>query len=186
MDNNDSSKEDGSKISYWNTLPGILTGLAGVIGAIGALVAGLNQAGLIGKREPTAPSPVSSTPATLKPGLLTISATGGNYFTNPMKEAKKIMLQATGEWSGIAEKDSRPLYTSPQGYRNQVCDQRCWCPQYALGALVAIRSAECIEIGEGKIILLGPEQEINIFMNDYRDGYADNVGQLEVKWAYVE
>ena len=38
--------------SWWLTLPGILTGLGGVIVAITGLILGLNQAGLLGDSDP--------------------------------------------------------------------------------------------------------------------------------------
>lgn len=48
--------------SWWSTLPGILSGLAGVITALGTLIIGLNQAGVLGNREVVAPDP--NTPGT--------------------------------------------------------------------------------------------------------------------------
>ena len=37
--------------SFWSTIPGILTGIAAVVTAIGGLLAILFQAGIIGSRE---------------------------------------------------------------------------------------------------------------------------------------
>ena len=62
MDNNDkaiSQKRGG----FWTTLPGVLTGVAGVIGAITALIVGLSEAGLIGSTSGLSPSPPSSPPS---------------------------------------------------------------------------------------------------------------------------
>jgi GUN4-like len=58
MDNNDKSDSQKSG-GFWTTLPGILTGIAGVIGAITALVLGLKEAGLINPKNPV-PSPTVS------------------------------------------------------------------------------------------------------------------------------
>ncbi len=40
----------GEGSSFWTTIPGILTALAGVIAAVGSLVAAFNKAGLVGRR----------------------------------------------------------------------------------------------------------------------------------------
>ena len=49
---NNSSNKNG----FWSTLPGILTGVAGIISAVAALIVGLNQAGLINKPSVKTPS----------------------------------------------------------------------------------------------------------------------------------
>lgn len=53
------SNEQGNKPSFWQTLPGILTAAAGVIAGVTALIAALNQAGIVGNRKAdlTAPTP---------------------------------------------------------------------------------------------------------------------------------
>jgi len=65
MGNNDGSSNQTSS-GFWTTLPGVLTGLAGVIGAITALIVGLKEAGLIGQNTTPSSSPspsVTSTPS---------------------------------------------------------------------------------------------------------------------------
>lgn len=53
-------EESGSK-SWWTTIPGIMTAVAGVISAVALLIGSLNQAGFFKTREtPKAPSPESS------------------------------------------------------------------------------------------------------------------------------
>lgn len=49
-----SSRDAGP--GFWQTLPGILTGIAAVIGAVTALLVALFQAGVFGGGEPAAPS----------------------------------------------------------------------------------------------------------------------------------
>ena len=66
MDNND--KSDGQTSGgFWTTLPGILTGIAGVIGAITALILGLKEAGLIGAKDPPISPTNSPTPTSISP-----------------------------------------------------------------------------------------------------------------------
>lgn len=48
------SANQGSKQSFWTTLPGILTGCAGVIGAVAALIGACYTAGLLSGFNPTA------------------------------------------------------------------------------------------------------------------------------------
>ena len=52
---NEHNKSSNQKSGFWNTLPGILTGIAGIISAVTALIVGLNQAGLIGASHTTSP-----------------------------------------------------------------------------------------------------------------------------------
>jgi GUN4-like len=67
MDNDNNDKSDSQRSGgFWTTLPGILTGIAGVIGAITALVLGLKEAGVIGLKNPI-PSPTTSIFPTPKP-----------------------------------------------------------------------------------------------------------------------
>lgn len=45
---------------FWSTLPGVLTGIAGVIGSITALILGLKEVGLISQDSTSAPAVSSS------------------------------------------------------------------------------------------------------------------------------
>lgn len=70
------------KPSFWHTLPGILTGLAAVVGAVGALVVGLHQAGLLGQggtpAPPSEPAPMpapGSTPTPAPAGFRIVDMT---------------------------------------------------------------------------------------------------------------
>lgn len=68
MDN--SEKPDSqSNSGFWSTLPGILTGISGVIAAITALILGLKEVGLIGQAlipVPT-PTPTMINPTSIQP-----------------------------------------------------------------------------------------------------------------------
>lgn len=45
--------------SFWTTVPGILTGCATLLGAVGGLIAALHAAGLIGSETPTPPPAIT-------------------------------------------------------------------------------------------------------------------------------
>jgi len=45
--------DDGGAKSFWRTLPGILTGLAGLVGAVGSLLVGLYATGILGGNGPS-------------------------------------------------------------------------------------------------------------------------------------
>ncbi|MEL7039868.1 MAG: hypothetical protein AAFO04_30370, partial [Cyanobacteria bacterium J06592_8] len=62
MENNDQSQSASeNSSSFWTTLPGILTGITGVIGAVTALILGLQEVGLIGQNStPTSTTQPSS------------------------------------------------------------------------------------------------------------------------------
>ena len=56
--------EQSEKQNFWRTLPGILTGVASIIGALGALAVTLNQQGILGGHsDPTKASATTETSA---------------------------------------------------------------------------------------------------------------------------
>jgi hypothetical protein len=78
MDNNDNDKSSSqSSGGFWTTLSGVLTGIAGVIGAITALLLGLKEVGIVSQTpSPSSTPPVntsttSSVPPTASPPTLT-------------------------------------------------------------------------------------------------------------------
>ena len=58
-ESNTSEASDKKKVEFWTTLPGILTGFAGVITSMGALILALKQADLLPQRS--TPPPDTST-----------------------------------------------------------------------------------------------------------------------------
>ena len=80
------------KKSFWATLPGVLTGIAMIITAIGGLIGGLYAAGIIGGQSP---SPTIA----YSPSSLSFTATTG--FTNPTSNNLGIRNSGSGalEWS---------------------------------------------------------------------------------------
>jgi hypothetical protein len=80
----------GHTKSFWTTLPGILTGITGVIAAVTGLVGGLYATGIIGGSTPTstpipaaAPTPIS--PATIEYELEIIAdpREAADFLVNP-------------------------------------------------------------------------------------------------------
>jgi hypothetical protein len=98
-DDNEMSDNAEKKQSWWLTLPGVLTAMTGFIGAITALIIGLNQVGLIGWHvSPT----TTSAPAT------PVTSTG----PQPPSGVPLISLPAAGaDWQGFltAPFSLRPL-----------------------------------------------------------------------------
>lgn len=63
---NSEKSDNQSHSEFWSTLPGILTGVAGIIGAMTALILGLKEVGLIGQ-DSTSVAVSPSTPASTIP-----------------------------------------------------------------------------------------------------------------------
>ncbi len=52
------SDDKEEKMSFWTTLPGVLTAIAGIIAAVAALLTALNSAGLLGSKHDSNGGPV--------------------------------------------------------------------------------------------------------------------------------
>ena len=179
-----------SKGGFWSTLPGILTGVAGVITAVGALIVALSQI------EGTQENDTDSSQETSHPKSVPTMQTSGSFpvyahrsseFINPSQETKTILFKASGQWLAIPETEPSPNgYVSPQGYVDKPCDEDCWCPQYVVGALVGSKHQDCFEIGmEGAITLAGG-QGLLLYMNDFQDSSDDNLGDIIVEWSIAK
>jgi len=82
MSNNNEEK------SFWSTLPGILTGIAAILTAIGGLIIALNAAGIISISPDATPTP---TPPS---AILTPSPTSTPNKEAYLRNAEKL----TGDW----------------------------------------------------------------------------------------
>ena len=69
------AEADGTARSWWGTMPGILTALAGTITALGGLVAVLSQSGLIGAKPAPPVAAADSPGASLSRGVAPAEAT---------------------------------------------------------------------------------------------------------------
>ncbi|MEM8503381.1 MAG: hypothetical protein AAF716_09540 [Cyanobacteria bacterium P01_D01_bin.1] len=115
---NQNKPEIGTNGGFWTTLPGVLTGVAGVIGAITALILGLKEVGLIGQDSPPSPStstsetspaltasPTSSTDSSLPPATQppivsptpTVEQSPNSTSTQPKSAWEFMGAASTGE-----------------------------------------------------------------------------------------
>lgn len=191
------SSGDKRKIEFWKTLPGILTGVAGVITAVGALIVALSQTELLqGKQGNDTNFPTDSSQESIQPDSVAIIQTSGSFpvyahrsseFINPSQETKTILFKASGQWLAVPETEPPPNgYVSPQGYVNKRCNENCWCPQYVVGALVGSKHQDCFEIGTEGAITLAGGQGLLLYMNDFQDSSDDNLGDIIIEWSIVE
>jgi len=84
--------------SWWHTLPGILTGVAGVITALGALAAALHQAGWLGSGPTSAiaADTVSTMPPAAPAGLA--GTPPANMSTQAVPAARAVALPTQREY----------------------------------------------------------------------------------------
>jgi hypothetical protein len=95
------SNNNGEK-SFWRTLPGILTGIAAVISAIGGLILALNAAGII-TISPVTPTP---TPTPLIPTPTTTPTTGSISVSSSPSGAS---IYLDGSYKGITPMTMRSI-----------------------------------------------------------------------------
>jgi hypothetical protein len=133
---------DPPKPSWWSTLPGLITALAALLTATGALIGALNQAGVFAPRAvPSAPAPkpapspvlpqaqpapIGGAAITLVPRDVRRLADGGTEVrvvlrnTGPVprlvEPARELQL-VSGEGAGIAARRSVPAFETlpPEG-----------------------------------------------------------------------
>ena len=119
------STHQNGKPSFWTTFPGILTGCAGIIGAVASLIGACYAAGLLGRGDPTPspPAPVTvvaytqivqplpiSTEITIPPPILDSTATPDlaplpqNSGCPPDARAQWLPYRDTwyGPWNGFS------------------------------------------------------------------------------------
>jgi hypothetical protein len=94
---------DGKTGGFWQTLPGVLTAVAAVLAALGGLIGGLHQAGLLERqklvvqddeRKPDGPGPVvPSIPATTDIDLL--SDENGGHIVRATSENWELAIDGT-------------------------------------------------------------------------------------------
>jgi PA-IL-like protein len=170
--------------NFWTTLPGILTGLGALLGAIGGLLTAYHSTF----------NPSES--STIKEFEIYANSTKGEFYTNEESQSVIISFMATGTWLAIPSNpapntvnnsipDSAKDYISAKGDLNfsSSNDEDVPCPRSALGALVVKNkdSGECLADGDQGTFTLKPGETIQFLMNDVKGLYNDNSGSIQVK-----
>ncbi|MEH2143117.1 hypothetical protein [Nostoc sp.] len=160
---------------FWTTIPGILTGIAGVLGGILAIVQVF---------KPTEPTHV---PPPGQNRVIQVDATSiqGTPFKNYENKPVRIKFEAEGQWSiipqNVSEKNLPEGLISPNGYGNFAANPDRLCRGFALGALVIrTQQGECIASGANGIFDLTSGQTVYFSTNDVKSLYGDNDGSITV------
>ncbi|MEA5503532.1 hypothetical protein VB735_10500 [Halotia wernerae UHCC 0503] len=175
---------------FWTTVPGILTGIAGVLGGILAIVQVF--------KPQTPPSPTSGPAETTQ-----VSSSGqervievdaryiqGTPFKNPENKPVRIKFEAKGQWSIIPQNVSGNNLPkgliSPNGSGEFAANSNKLCPGFALGALVVrTKQGECIASGANGTFDLTSGQTVYFATNDVKSLYDDNDGSITVSLSTV-
>ncbi len=180
MDNiksaNGQSEAQASSKNFWSTLPGILGGVIGLIGATTTFV--------------TVTSSLLNKPQTYSINVSAKSVQGMS-FLNEKSVPVKVDFQSKGQWSAIPETETgiaQKGYTTADGYPDFANSNRdrLPCPAFPLGALVVkvyspgSPAGKCVVSGKKGMFDLSPSERANFLMNDVDARYEDNDGQLEV------
>jgi RNA polymerase sigma-70 factor (ECF subfamily) len=118
--------QDSKEKSFWTTLPGILTGLAAVITAVGGLLAVLATGGVIGgKSEPT---PVPTAAESQVKGLRVVQTTPESGAANVDPSLDEIVIAFSdavkqNSWSFVAtaEGETPEMLGDPYFPDNKTC-----------------------------------------------------------------
>lgn len=182
--------DNTSQSGFWTTMPGILTGIAGVLGGILAIVQ-------VFKPQPLQPTSEAHN------GTTQVSPSGqervievdsksiaGTAFTNPEDKPLKVKFQAEGKWSIIptnVEGDNLPKgLISANGSGEFAANPDKLCPGFALGALVVrTKQGECITSGANSNFDLKSGETVYFSANDVKSLYEDNDGSIRVHISNV-
>ncbi len=190
---------------FWTTLPGILTGIGGVLTAVVAIIQVLRPDG-------DSPSNTNSSPAaslTSPPANLTSPAASLTSFVVEANDSKgfkytnledgpiKIEYKAkkNGRWVAIPEdypKDNLPKGDlSLDGDRDFPANRNMPCPGGSIGELVVLRHIssrdhQCVSSGSKGTFSLDSLQTAYFLMNDVNGLYSDNRGSATVELYIVK
>ncbi len=161
---------------FWTTMPGILTGIAGVLGGILAIVQ------VFKPQTPPPPKTPSEQNTVIQVDAKSIQ---GTPFKNPEKKPVKIKFEAEGQWSVIPQNVSGNNFPkgliSANGSGDFAANSRKLCPGFALGALVVRRQqGECIASGANGNFDLTTGETVYFSTNDVKSRYEDNDGSIQV------
>ena len=169
---------DNNKVSgFWTTLPGILTGIAGLLGGIVAIMQ-------VVKASP-APGPASLTHLEVE-----AKSPDGTLYSNKGNKALNLRYKATKSyWVAIPKNhqdDNLPEEIkgdiSLDGISNFVANNGGMkCPGFPLGALIIFSEKHgCLTSGAESQFQLLSGDTVHFLMNDVRGLYKDNEGRAEV------
>jgi hypothetical protein len=165
---------------FWTTMPGILTGIAGVLGGILAIIQVF---------KPTEPTHVPP-PGQNRVIQVDAKSIQGTPFKNPENKPIKIKFEAEGQWSIIPQNVSGNNLPkgliSPNGSGDFAANSDKLCPGFALGALViTTQQGECIASGANGIFELTSGQTVYFSTNDVKSLYEDNDGSITVNLSTI-
>jgi hypothetical protein len=166
--------DENTQKNFWSTVPGILTGIAAVITAVGGLIAWIFSN-----------SPYSDKQLLVKFPVEAVSQVGFPYTFHGNNSAK-IRFRASGQWAAIPTSSNEPNaprgYVDANGYSSFSKNPSVQCNQHNLGALIVrTEGGNCITGGREGIIELQPEQTVYFLMNDIPGMYSDNTGAIQVE-----
>lgn len=175
-----------SQSGFWTTMPGILTGIASVLGGILAIVQIFKP-----QSQPSA-SELQTKTTQVSPlkqeRVIEVDAKSiaGTAFTNPVT----IKFQAEGKWSIIPTNingNNLPKgLISANGSGDFAANSNRLCPGFALGALVVrTKQGECITSGANGNLELTSGQTVYFSVNDVKSLYEDNDGLINVHLSNV-
>jgi hypothetical protein len=175
--------DNTSQSIFWTTLPGILTGLAGVLGGI---------LGIVQVFKPQSPLPDTQVPPPGQERVIEVDAKfiQGTAFTNSEDKPVRIKFQAEGKWSiiptNVEGNDLPKGLISANGSGDFAANPNKLCSGFALGALVVTtKQGECIASGINGNFDLISGQTVYFSANDVKSLYGDNDGSITVHLSNV-
>ncbi len=179
--------------NFWTTLPGILTGIGGVLAGCFGLVKVFIPDNPSPSHTSTVASPQAShSSATIPQPSIIVAAKSdqGTPYQNPYDHTVKVKFTAAGEWQAIpkdAPGDLPKGYITADGAGGFSANPNRRCPGFSLGALIVSTDQEkCLAADKQGTFDLQPHQTANFLMNDVTGGYGDNAGNLQVNLALTK
>jgi hypothetical protein len=168
------------KENFRTTVPGILTGIGGIIGSLAALITAYQTL-----RDPNTTG--SNTKNTSQELTVPADSARGVLYNNPDSKSQEINYVATGKWVAIPENIPGNIPNSAKGLlsANGAPDFRVNdnmpCPRFPMGALVVVQGDSCIASGPKGTVHVDPGENIYFKMNDVDGLYGDNSGNIRVE-----
>lgn len=175
--------ESKGKSNFWTTLPGIFTGLAALITAVGGIYLGMHNNSAESKITSTAENAENAHKESLR---VPAGDTKGTLLTNKTGSYAAVDFEATGLWLAIPESisdvpEDTKGFISPDGGDPNFESSETPCARYPIGALV-IRGedSQCKATGSAGTFELSPGESVYFLMNDVPTLYGDNEGYIDV------